>query len=45
MGVTGGWSTMGDFVPMHLHALEWSESLEGWIRSWCDISKHQAKVL
>ena len=43
-GVMGGWS-MGDFVPLHLNALDRSKSLEAWIRSWCDNSKHQAEVL
>ena len=43
-GVMGEWS-MGDFVPLHLGALERSKELEGWIRSWCDSSKHKAEVL
>ena len=43
-GVMGGWK-MGDFVPLHQGALERSSKLEGWIRSWCDNSKHRAEVL
>ena len=43
-GVMGGWS-MGDFIPLHLNALERSVTLEAWIRSWCDNAKHQAEVL
>jgi len=43
-GVMGGWN-MGDYVPLHLGALERSEKLEGWIRSWCESSKHKAEVL
>ena len=43
-GVMGGWS-MGDFVPLHLGALERSKPLEKWIRSWCDTSKHKAEIL
>ncbi len=37
-GVMGGWD-MGDFVPLHLNAMERSASLESWIRSWFDAGR------
>lgn len=43
-GVMGD-KEMSDFVPLHLNALERSNKLEDWIRSWLDNSKIKSEVL